>query len=204
MSEHIPDFDDFSPEQLADLREKICKYYDVTELMLLCQDVGVDYEDLSGPSKVTKVYALIGYMGRQKHLPNLYSACQKTRPDVAWKSSDRQPMPDAPEASAEAKSAVQKPLTPLEKWIRRKGVQHWDRLFEENEDKAMSDLHKIAQELTVASSTLELPSAEFEDLLCGYTAYVKRRNRAYHERILIDGVKAYLEQLKHNRQRRAE
>jgi hypothetical protein len=71
---------------LIKLRHQIVQYFNNSELQNLCDNIGIDYEDLVG-SRFTKTELaknLIGYLARRNRLHELIVICQKERPNVVW------------------------------------------------------------------------------------------------------------------------
>ncbi len=59
------------------LRQGIEKCYSLDELRILCFDLSVDFDILSGTNKQTKSLELIEYLDRRNRLPNLVEYCSK-------------------------------------------------------------------------------------------------------------------------------
>jgi S1-C subfamily serine protease len=66
------------------LREGIIASYNLEELRTVCYDLGIEYEDLSGENKSTRVIALIEYVWRRGKLDALLDYCRQDRPLYAW------------------------------------------------------------------------------------------------------------------------
>jgi uncharacterized protein YjbI with pentapeptide repeats len=69
------------------LRRKITKHFSLGEVKVLCQDVTVDYDELSGEEKVEKVSNLIGYLARRGRLADLIQLLKEERSKVDWEES---------------------------------------------------------------------------------------------------------------------
>lgn len=69
---------------LNQLRQKIEQHFDLNELRVLCHDLGIPWENLSGDNKPTKVISLISHVERRESLPKLLSVLQRERPTVHW------------------------------------------------------------------------------------------------------------------------
>ncbi len=54
------------------------------ELQALCFDLGVDYENLKGETKVARVIAVIGYFERMHREEDLLRNVKELRPDESW------------------------------------------------------------------------------------------------------------------------
>ncbi|MCP4518188.1 MAG: hypothetical protein GY824_23525, partial [Delftia sp.] len=59
--------------------------FDKEELLTLCFDLGVDYDDLRGEGKTNKARALITFLERRGQLAELIKTCSRQRPNVVWK-----------------------------------------------------------------------------------------------------------------------
>jgi hypothetical protein len=71
---------------VAALRQGLVDYFNLEELHDLCNDLGLDYEDLPGQGKSAKARELISYMQRRGRMADLLNRCQVLRPLVAWQS----------------------------------------------------------------------------------------------------------------------
>ncbi len=65
---------------LADLRQKLIKQFNLSELRNLAFDLGIDHEELSGSSKSDEARELIAHCQRRGSLPTLLAAVQQLRP----------------------------------------------------------------------------------------------------------------------------
>jgi hypothetical protein len=72
------------PKLRPRLREKISKYFNMQELIILASDLRVDLEDIPGLVKSAKVEELIKYLDRRGQLPKLREVCLRYRPRVRW------------------------------------------------------------------------------------------------------------------------
>ena len=92
------------------LRELIARHFSLTEISLLCFELNLDYEDLSGDNKAGKTMALVLHFSRRKQLDNLIAACQQQRPQIDWRQV-YQPAETAvsppPSADRQRETAVQ-------------------------------------------------------------------------------------------------
>jgi hypothetical protein len=66
------------------LHDLISKHFDLGEIRLLCNTLNVDYDDLSGDRKSSKIDSLITYMQRNGHVDNLIDVLRRKRPQVEW------------------------------------------------------------------------------------------------------------------------
>ena len=78
--------DQFPVEYLAQLRRQLDASFSQEELMTLCFDIGVNYEDLGGAGgpKSALTRNLIAYMVRRDRLNNLVEICSQVRPNLRW------------------------------------------------------------------------------------------------------------------------
>ncbi|MCI0393335.1 MAG: NACHT domain-containing protein [Chloroflexi bacterium] len=79
------------------LRELIVEHFSRGELVTLCADLGMDYDDLPGASKPEKIRELIAYMERRGRLSDLFDQLSRSRPQVNWKHPGRATVRIAPE-----------------------------------------------------------------------------------------------------------
>ena len=68
-------------ENLTQLRNAIAQQFDTNEIVLLCADLRVDYDNLAGDTKERKVQELINYLKRRERLPELVKLCRQRRPN---------------------------------------------------------------------------------------------------------------------------
>lgn len=85
----------FQPTPQGRLRQQIDRYFSWEELRQLCQDLGVDGENLVGETKVARVQSLIELCERTGRLEELLAACGAKRPFLSW-SWDSLSQPDPP------------------------------------------------------------------------------------------------------------
>ena len=80
--------DDVDPNpnlpQLIRLRKLMVDGFGADDLKTLCFDLGVDYDDLPGTVRSTKVVELLTYLDRRRRLPDLIQVGRDERPDIAW------------------------------------------------------------------------------------------------------------------------
>ncbi|MEZ4542058.1 MAG: SUMF1/EgtB/PvdO family nonheme iron enzyme [Chloroflexota bacterium] len=83
-----------TPEQLLRLREAMATRFNVEELRLLCQRLGIDPEELRPGPKSVFILALIQHLQRRDRLPDLIRALYVERPQIDWAFyySDRPPV----------------------------------------------------------------------------------------------------------------
>jgi hypothetical protein len=73
-------------ESLSELRQTITRLFSEQDLRTLCFDVGVDYDDLAGETKESKVRELILHQYRRGLLRNLIVKCAERRADIHWRN----------------------------------------------------------------------------------------------------------------------
>lgn len=66
------------------LREKIRDHFNVDELKTLCQDLGINYENLSGDTLEGKARELVEYGRRHNRIQEIINFCQRARLFVKW------------------------------------------------------------------------------------------------------------------------
>lgn len=69
---------------LTSLRNAIVKHFSSAELVDLCWDLSIDYDDLPGSTRSAKARELIGFMNRRGRLEQLVVVLQRRRPLVNW------------------------------------------------------------------------------------------------------------------------
>lgn len=84
-----------STRYLRTLRRLIDHHFNLEEIKLICFDLGIDYEHLSGESKLGKINELILNLARNGRLAELQTLLQEERPNVEW--------PDIPPAEQQAR-----------------------------------------------------------------------------------------------------
>ena len=72
------------------LRFVLTEYFDLDDLTLLCEDLGVDFENLPGDRRDTKALWLVKYVRKHNRLPALENELRRLRPDLdEWKGGRR-------------------------------------------------------------------------------------------------------------------
>lgn len=66
------------------LANKLDKYFDKPELVALCFELDIDYENLRGDTKIRKCQELIGYCQRRGRIQELIERARLNRPHVSW------------------------------------------------------------------------------------------------------------------------
>ena len=69
--------------RLTSLREILEEYFDLGEIQELCFEMQLDFEDLPGSSKKTKILGLLNYCQRHSRMNELRGLCVQARPDLA-------------------------------------------------------------------------------------------------------------------------
>lgn len=93
------------------LRKLLVNSFDLEELRVLCFDMGVEYEDLAGKTKTTKMQDLIQYLKRRGRLQQLIDAAAEERPNVNWPAIDTaEEEPDAKQLTEAAGSGTKPDL----------------------------------------------------------------------------------------------
>ncbi|MFQ5420190.1 MAG: pentapeptide repeat-containing protein [Anaerolineae bacterium] len=82
------------------LRQSIARHYNLAELRTLVFDLDVDWDELDGRVKSTKIAALVEKMEADGRIPDLLELLAKDHPQVAWPSPPPPP-PSPPEPPAE-------------------------------------------------------------------------------------------------------
>lgn len=73
-----------SRQFLMQFRKMLFELYNLDEIETLCFDLGVDYDDLQGRAKQTKINSLITAMARHGRLPELLDYVRADRSHVVW------------------------------------------------------------------------------------------------------------------------
>lgn len=73
------------------LRQVLTRYYDDSELHIMCFDLGIDYEDIGGRNKTEKVVELVGYAQRTNRLNDIAAYVRHTRSFVQLNMTDTLP-----------------------------------------------------------------------------------------------------------------
>lgn len=68
----------------ADLRQQMITALNEEELRTLCFDLNVDFDNLPGRNKASKIRELIDLMRRNGRLPQLITQLQQIRPSLTW------------------------------------------------------------------------------------------------------------------------
>lgn len=77
--------DNISPTNyLSELRKIIDQYFSQEEIILLCSDLGIDFEHLPGQAKLMKIHNLLLHLTRRDYLTNLIELCRQLRPKASW------------------------------------------------------------------------------------------------------------------------
>ena len=76
---------------LPKLREWVAQSFSMDELKLLCFDLGIEFEDLTGEGRAGKTNSLVQYCDRRTLIEPLIRQCEKERPRVAWSELELKP-----------------------------------------------------------------------------------------------------------------
>lgn len=69
------------------LRQQLVTYFNAEELQAMAFDLGIDWETLSGDTKITKSGELIEQAARNDKIVDLVNACRAARPNVDWNAA---------------------------------------------------------------------------------------------------------------------
>lgn len=91
----------FQPTPQGRLRQQIDNHFNGEELRQLCQDLGIDVENLAGETRAARVQSLIALCERTGRLDDLLAGCGAKRPFLTWSwDSFSQPDPPSPDLVA--------------------------------------------------------------------------------------------------------
>ncbi len=71
-------------KSLAILRDTIIAHFSEPEVRTLCDDIGVEYDDLPAQGRKFKVGELVLLVDRQNRISELVAKCRELRPNVEW------------------------------------------------------------------------------------------------------------------------
>jgi hypothetical protein len=71
-------------EQQVRLRRTLAARFDMSELRVLCFDVGIDHEDLPGETKADMARELVAYCVHHGRISKLVETGRQLRPDIRW------------------------------------------------------------------------------------------------------------------------
>lgn len=69
---------------LANLRDLLNRHFTQEELRQLCFNLGIEYENLPGDTRIAKAQSLLEHGLRHNRLPDLVQQCAQVRPKVEW------------------------------------------------------------------------------------------------------------------------
>ena len=75
-----------SPKFRVWLRQNLAIAFNGEELKTLCFSLGLDYENIVGPTKDATTREIVLYIERLGRIPDLLAACAKLRPNIQWRS----------------------------------------------------------------------------------------------------------------------
>jgi hypothetical protein len=93
--------DDVPQERKILIRKALAELFDLSELRTLCFDLSIDYDNLTGEDKTTKIISLIGYLDRRGQLDSLVTYGRKERPQFPWPALIPQTGPPRPDSHDE-------------------------------------------------------------------------------------------------------
>lgn len=74
-----------SPAKIkSDLASILSSHFNIAELHNLCFEMGIDFENLAGQEKNTKILELVNYMSRQRRLGELVQVGKQLNPGAPW------------------------------------------------------------------------------------------------------------------------
>jgi energy-coupling factor transporter ATP-binding protein EcfA2 len=73
---------------LPNLRDLLDAHFSNDDLRQLCFDLGVEYENLAGSTRIGKAQSLIEYCLRHNRLSDLGRRCRELRPTISWPDVD--------------------------------------------------------------------------------------------------------------------
>jgi hypothetical protein len=73
-----------APTPAAQLRQQLVTYFSTEELQAMAFDLGIDWETLSGDSKITKAGDLIQHAARNDKIVDLVNTARAARPNADW------------------------------------------------------------------------------------------------------------------------
>ena len=76
------------PEYVVDLKKRILRAFNVSELQELCFELLIDYESLVGNNINVKIQHLILHFHRRNEISRLIEICKKHRPKIIWTAFD--------------------------------------------------------------------------------------------------------------------
>ena len=66
------------------LRQKMDDLFEVKDLIVLCFDMAIEYEELSGDGKLLQIISLIKHVEKRGRMPELLNKCREMRSHVEW------------------------------------------------------------------------------------------------------------------------
>jgi hypothetical protein len=70
--------------EVGKLRDKIVKTFSDDDVRMLCQDLGIEYAELSGQTLTVRAGELVSYCDRRGRLDDLKGFCRHRRPHISW------------------------------------------------------------------------------------------------------------------------
>jgi hypothetical protein len=79
-------------EQQVQLRRILVARFDMSELRVMCADMGIDHENLVGATKADFARELVAHCVRHRRISKLVETGRQLRPDVGWEDMAKQPL----------------------------------------------------------------------------------------------------------------
>lgn len=68
------------------LHQAISEHFQLTDIRLLCADLGLDYDDIKGENKIERIIDIVAIFRKNGRLQTLQDYLQKERPQINWQS----------------------------------------------------------------------------------------------------------------------
>lgn len=112
-------------QKLTQLRKLLIEHFSLDELRVFCFDLGLEYEDLPGDTRTTKMHGLIEYLQRRGELSRLLDEVIEQRPNVGWPSfedgnlvtEEEEPAKNKPQSFIHEKSGLEMLLIPAGEFL---------------------------------------------------------------------------------------
>lgn len=112
-------------QKLTRLRKLLIQHFSLDELRVFCFDLGLEYEDLPGDTRTTKMHGLIEYLQRRGELSRLLDEVIEQRPNVGWPSfedgnlvtEEEEPAKNKPQSFIHEKSGLEMLLIPAGEFL---------------------------------------------------------------------------------------
>lgn len=70
--------------QIIQLKDKINKHFSTSEFKELLFELGIDFDNIPGGTKIERIIELVNQLNNNDRLSELIAVCQKHRPNVIW------------------------------------------------------------------------------------------------------------------------